>query len=821
MRGLLLTPQRPGRPPMKVPILRWQVALLVVVLIHLVSGLLLTRLRIDNAPDVYYTPGSPAVVIRDKLRAVFPTDELLIVAFVGDDLYQPATLRRLHDFGLRLQKHPLIDRVSSITSIERISATADGFAVGPLVDVDALDKQTPQKIFRAVMADRFAPGSLASKDGKLLAVVVQPKQLTDSSQRQLVRDVMLAEVDRAGLRQHFAGDAGPITMDVAQLQSVIDDTVRFVPITMLLAMGLMWWVVGRWRPMVIGAVAMSTVILPSLALIAVWGRPYTMVSAMLPSLLAAYTSATLIHLYAVIQRGHAARLSRGRSLDEALANSLKPGMFNVLTTSAGLLSLAFVPMPPIQVFGIVGAFGTALVFAVIYFLVPPFLRHWDSHRWPIRGSGLGKFGRIAPRMAIFSMRHARLVIICFSLLALVSLPLVLKVQAESDILAFFKPGHPVSKSTRLIENRLSGVTTLEIYLQGSGPDSMVNLDKMRAVRDLQTWLRALPEVDRSLSYVDMIEEMHFAMNDENPAFRVLPPSRKLLQQYLLVYDGRDLYDLVDRSMTQGRILLSLNVHGAQALGAVVERVQQRLKDQPLPELQAEVGGYGRLFSDQSAMLLDGQAMSFATAFGQIFVFMWVLWRSVSAAAICITPNLAPLFFVFVVMGALGIHLDTATVLIASIVLGITVDDTIHLFHGWRHRREQGLSATWAVARTFKSSGSAVMAISVLLVSQFLLLATSEFLPTANFGLMTAVGLLAGQAFELLLTPALLLAWARWGSPGSRLHRQFGEPTMLMKDWDRPSTPEPNANANANANANGEGDSSKPRHAPPHPLDRPP
>ncbi len=770
---------------MKMPILRWQVALLIVLLVQLVSAALITKLRIDNAPDVYYTPGSPAVVIRDKLRASFPTDELMIVAFQGDDLYQPEFLRRLREFGQQLQQHPLIDRVSSITSIERISATSDGFSVGPLVDVDALGQRRPADIFRAVMADRFAPGSLASKDGKLLAVVVQPELLVDSSQRQAVRDAMLAAVDSAGLRTHFAGDAGPITLDVAQLQSVIADTLRFVPITMMLAMGLMWWVVGRWRPMVIGALAMSTVIMPTLALIALSGRPYTMVTAMLPSLLAAYTSATLIHLYAAIQRGHAAQLSRGRSLDEALAGNFKPGLFNVLTTSAGLLSLVFVPMPPIQAFGIAGALGTLFVFITVYYLAPPFLRHWDSERWPIRSSGLGKFGRLAPRLATFSMRHAKAVIIGFSLLTLGAAPFVLQVKAESDILAFFKPNHPASQATRLIESRLSGVSTLEILLQGDGPDSLIDLEKLRAIRELQTWLETLPEVDRSVSYADHVEEMHFAMNGDDASFRTLPPNRRLLQQYLLVYDGRDLYDVVDRSMQKGRILLSLNVHGAQALGTAVERIQQRLKEQPLPGLQAEVGGYGRLFADQSSLLLGGQVSSFASAFGLIFVFMCVLWRSVSAAAICMTPNLAPLFFVFVLMGALGIHLDTATVLIAGIVLGITVDDTIHLYHGWRERRQRGLSTAWAVARTFKSTGSAVMATSVLLVSQFLLLATSDFQPTANFGLMTAVGLLSGQLFELMLTPALLLAWSRWGRPGGRLQRQFGEPTMIMKDWDRP------------------------------------
>lgn len=765
---------------MKVRILSWQAALFVVVMVHVLSLLPLAGLRIDNAPDVYYTPGSPAVLVRDKLRASFPTDELLIVAFEGDDLYTAAFLRRLHALVGDLSNHPLVERVTSITSIERIAATTDGFEVGPLIDMEQIDRQSPENIRRAVMADRFAPGSLAARDGKLLALVVQPKLLKDSEQRRTLQTATELAIDKAGLRDHYAGNAGPITMDVAQLQSVLDDNLRFVPLTVLLALGLMWWVVGRWRPVVIGAVAMSTVILPTIALIVLSKQPYTMVTAMLPSLLAAYTSATLVHLYAAIQRGHAAHLSRGRSLDEALAHGLKPGMFNVLTTAAGLLSLVFVPMPPIQTFGIAGSVGTLFVFVTIYGLVPPFLRHWDSQRWPLRGSGLGRFGRMAPRLAIFSMRHAKLVIAGFFVLVLVTIPMALKVEAESDLLAFFKADHPVSVHTKVIESRLSGVSTLEILLEGTGPESLLSVDKLRGIRQLQQWLEALPEVDRTVSFADLVEEMHFAMNGEDAAFRAVPPNDRLLRQYLLVYDGRDLYDFVDRAYGKARIVLSLNVHGAKALGDTVSKIQERLNTVRLPGLDAEVGGYGRLFADQSSMLINGQGLSFASAFGQIFIFMLILWRSLAASCICLLPNLAPLFFVFVLMGATGIHLDTATVMIAGIVLGITVDDTIHLFHGWRHRVRQGLSPAWAIARTFKSSGSAVMAISVLLISQFLLLATSDFRPTANFGLMTAVGLFSGQIFELLLTPALLLAWSRRGRQEA-LKQPFDDSTEFMPD----------------------------------------
>ena len=140
--------------------------------------------------------------------------------------------------------------------------------------------------------------------------------------------------------------------------------------------------------------------------------------------------------------------------------------------------------------------------------------------------------------------------------------------------------------------------------------------------------------------------------------------------------------------------------------------------------------------------------------------MLILWRSVPAAVISMLPNLAPLAFIFVIMGTAGIYLDMATVLIASVVLGITVDDTIHFFHNYLERRHKGLGVVFSLARSFEASGRAVVAISLLLVAQFLLLSVSRFQPTSHFGLLASSGLLAGQLLELLLLPALIVLWSR-------------------------------------------------------------
>lgn len=736
--------------------LAWPLALALVILLHVGGAAMLLKLDFNNAPEVYYPDDAPAVTLRKQLRADFPSDEVLTVLFRADQPYATDFLKRLDALASDLGKHRLVERVLTLTTVEKISATDDGFAVEWLVDPGLIDETKADTLRQRVLEDRFAPDVLASRNGRYVALAVRPVPLGESMQRKELRNAVLAAIERAGLREHYAGDAGPVTVDVAELDSILRDSMLFIPLTTGIGLALLGWVVGRLRPVVIGAVAMSTVVLPTIAGIVIFGQPYTMATAILPSLLAAYTLATLLHLYAGIQRGRVARLKRPARIDRALAETLKPGFFNVLTTGAGLLSLTLVPIPPVQVFGAAGAFGTLLVFLTVFYLVPPFLLHWDIRRWPRQKSGLGATGKLASRLVRFSLRHPKAIIATALALIVATFSLTQRVQVESDLLAFFAAEHPVSRSTRIIESELSGVTTLEISLRGAGRDSLARVESLRAMREFQTWLEQLPEVDRTLSMADLIEEMHWAMNSEDAAFRTLPPSDKLLRQYLLIYDGRDLYELVNRDYAHARIVVNLNVHGAQEIGRVIGAMRAHVEQHPLPGMQVDIGGYGRLFADQVDLLVNGQINSFLGAFVQIFLFMAILWRSLGAAALGIIPNLAPLYFIFVLMGVAGIYLDLATVMIAGVVLGITVDDTIHLYHGYRERLKKGFSPVFAIARSFESSGRAVLAISLLLVAQFGLLASSAFIPTANFGLMTAVGLLAGQVFELLLLPALLL-----------------------------------------------------------------
>ena len=321
------------------PLLRWRTALVTIALIHLVGGALLLRLDLNNAPGLYFPDQAPATVLERELRREFPNDEFLIGLFHGVNLFDAERLKAIDQVADDMARHPNVGRVFSVTRMDRIAGSADGFVVEPLIDVTRLDRSTPQANRDRVLKDRFVPGWLASPDGKALAVVVRTQPLKESRQRQSIETAFRTAVEQNALGEQLTAVAGTVALDAAQMDSMLRDTVVFTPLVMGLGLGLLYWVVGRIIPVLIGAIAMSTAVTLSVGLISLLGQPYTLVTAMVPTLISAYTAANLLHLYAAVKRMRDAGFHRPKRVVLALQAVNVPAMFNVLTTAAGMISL--------------------------------------------------------------------------------------------------------------------------------------------------------------------------------------------------------------------------------------------------------------------------------------------------------------------------------------------------------------------------------------------------------------------------------------------------------------------------------------------------
>jgi len=734
-------------------------ALILLLALATLPGGLLLKIELNNAPEIYFPAASPSVQFENELREDFPLDQVLVVLLEGEGLFSDESLGAMEQVVGELQSHPRVDRVLALSTLDHIRGTADGFAVQPLLDRTVAAELDEQARRARVLDDRFAPGLLVSRDGGAVALVVRPVRLEDSLQRLELEQATLGAIAGTVLNEYVVGVGGQVALDVAQLRAMIRDSAMFIPMTTGLGLAIIGWMFRRWMAVLAAGLVIGAVVSSTVGLLILAGRPFTLISALLPPLMAALSVALLIHWFNALTLAAHRGLKGAQRVAWALAEVRRPALFTALTTSAGLASLSLSPIRPIEAFGLTAAAGALLLAFVVLVLLPPIFARWDRGDWAVRNGGIRRLDSVVRILRNLGIRRPVWVLVVTGVLMALAVPQIARVQTETDLFRFFKADHPITLSNGLIRDRLSGVTALEVVFDSPGRDSLQAPERLRVIRDYQQWVNGLPEVDRSTSMVELLEEMHWGFHEEDPAYRSLPEDAALIAQYLFIYDGEDLYEVVNREFDRTRMMLNLNINGAREINRMIALLEAEAASRDLQGMSVTVGGFGRLFGDQESLLIQGQVRGLAGAVLLIFLLMAVLWRSVSSSLVCMIPNLAPIAVIFSLMGFFGIWLDMATAMIASVAVGIAVDDTIHVYHGYRRRRQAGLSPVWALARTYHQAGRAVTATTLVLCGQFLLLSTSQFVPTVEFGVLTAVALFAALLFDLLFLPALLMVLA--------------------------------------------------------------
>ncbi|NQD35623.1 MMPL family transporter [Permianibacter sp. IMCC34836] len=738
--------------------LPWQLAAALLALILLIPAALLPFLQINNSPEIYLSKDEPSVQLQDRLRSLFPDYQVIVLLFEPADISAPEFLHKLESLAQDLKQLPLVDRVHRVTDFEQIARTDDGFAVRPLVDVDKLDQQPVTR--ERLTADPFAPGFVLAKDGSAAALVIRPTHVPDSPTRQQLLTTIQQKVQAHGLSDVLKASAGQVSVDVAEFESMLHDNLIFVPATMALGLLLIWWLFRRPLAVVMVAVVMAAAAQSALSVLVIAREPFTLVAAILPPFMSAISLAFMVHLLGQLQAVAGSKLSREAQLKTAVGHVFRPSLYAALTTAVGLGSLAVSPIRPVAWFGIAGGVAAMVLFATVNYLLPPLLLRFDKGQWPREPENTKALTRITLRIAHFSMRRAGWVASGFLLATLLTLPLLAKIYTETDIYRFFQDDHPINVSTHEVEAKLSGAMPLDVVFTGPDRDALTDPARLHYIEAFQAYADSLPAVNYSISMVDLLKEMHWAFQEQDSGVRQLPTDKALITQYLFIYDGKDLYDLTDRELKTTRVTLSLTTHSTRELKAVMAQMKTWLAAQPAIDLQVEFGSEARIFTDQEDLLVIGQISGLWLSFIMIFLFFVLMWRSPPVAFMAVLPNAAPIFFVFVFMAVAGVPLDMATALIAGVAVGVAVDDTIHFMESYCLLVQRGRKSSYALLHTLKDSGKACTINTLILSSQFALLLSSTFVPTRNFGFMTALGLITAAIFELLLLPSLLTLLAR-------------------------------------------------------------
>ena len=332
-----------------------------------------------------------------------------------------------------------------------------------------------------------------------------------------------------------------------------------------------------------------------------------------------------------------------------------------------------------------------------------------------------------------------------------------QLRVKTNLIEFFKKSSPVRTSLDMVESNLAGVGSLDISFKAQDLDAFKNPRYLQVVDQVQQLVSKLENVDKTISFVDFLKDMHQSFHNEDPLFYAIPDSTPLISQYLLSYDSNDTEDYINGDYDHARLAVRISVHGTRQQQALIGRIQEMIDQIDHKGLEIRITGDAIELVSVVDAIVKGQVYSLAIATLVICIIMFLVFRSLSVTALSILSNLFPIILNFSIMKALNIPLDTGTALIAAVALGIAVDDTIHFLSEYQRQRTHGIATKEALAAVIHTKGRAIISSSLILCLGFGVNGLSRFIPVVNFGLLCAIIMITAVIGDLVLLPAVILS----------------------------------------------------------------
>jgi uncharacterized protein len=513
-------------------------------------------------------------------------------------------------------------------------------------------------------------------------------------------------------------------------------------------------------------------------------------------------------------------------------------MVTSLTTMAGVLALTGSDLIPIRVFGLMSALGVMLAFLFTMVLLPILLSLWhppaddgkaSTSRWQARwqalplvvqiavmvlliavimllaGLGVGLYLALIALITLTVLRwQSQILVGClhlvsarpwtilsvFAVIFAASVYGTTQVRIDSNIAELARADSAPRIAYNMVDEHMAGAQTIAVMIDTGFSDGLMEPDILRAMDTLQAHVseRYDSEVSRTYSLANIVKTTYQVMNRDDPAYYRIPDSAVAVSQLMYLFNSanpEERRSLVSDDFSRSHITINAYNAGSyqyqqffDELGDEIDAVFGPLLAH-YPDLQVTVTGSVALMMRAMDEIAQSQYSSFLLALGVISVIMIVTLGSVQAGLISVVPNLIPALLTFGLMGLLGITLDTDTLLIAPVIIGVAVDDTIHFMTSYRLELIRTRSMPQALHNTLHDVGRAVMFTTMILGLGFAILSFSEYLGIAKIGMFGGLAIFMALLCDLLLLPALVMILKpRFGLSGPLTG--FGQPIQIRE-----------------------------------------
>ena len=765
----------------------------IITIMILLSLIIISNIRfitIDTSTEGFLHENDPALIRYDKFKEQFGQDEKILVVVQAKNIFDLKTLQKIQKLHTTLaNKVPHLNDITSLINARNTHGEGDRLIVEDLCEEFPTNDAELAKIKKRALENPLYKNLLYNEDLTMATIILEPsayeatqeeddilasfgeESQEDTTDSEFLSDPSKSEMVRTAnkIAQEFNEDgfkvfvAGSLAVNDYNKQSVQKDMKKFVKLVLLMMMIFLFVVFRRISAVILPIFIVVISLLTTIAIMAIVGTPITIPTQILPSFLLAVGIGAVVHLLAMFFKHLNEHGEKNKAISYSLGHSGLAIIMTSLTTAAGLLSFSTASIAPIADLGVFAALGVMIALVNTLILLPAILAVL-----PIKPAkekqkkSSEKMDRFLLSIADFSFNHAKKIVAVSAVIAIIWTYFAAQVEFKHDPLSWQPDNSPIKIATATVDHELRGSVTMEVIIDTKKENGLYNSELLQKIDTLvqkaQTLKTEKHFVGKGWGVADVLKEIHKALHENKAEYYRVTQNDKLIPQEFLLFENSgsdDLEDFVDSSFSKARITFKLPWMEAGEYAEISDQVTKLLTEGLGDDVEITVTGMVPLFQRTLAAAMSSMAKSYVIAFVLIAIMMVILLGSVKIGLTSMIPNVLPIIMTLGFMSMVNMPLDMFTMLVGAIVIGLSVDDTVHFFHNFAKYHHQGYSTKEAVEKTMVGTGRALVATSVVLSLGFYVYMFASLTNLINFGILAGGAITIALVSNIILGPALL------------------------------------------------------------------
>lgn len=714
----------------------------------------------------FFGPDNPQRMAFDKLQNVYSQDDSVFITVTPKDgvVFKKQTLQGLLYLTRQAWQLPFVTRVDSVTNFQYSYAEGDDLTVRDLVQEQEIHLHTDTDGYKLIkqiaLNEPELAGRLVNQNASVTGVNVRmtfpgksPFEVPDAAQA--ARD--LAKQFNEQFPGHTVHLTGMVMMNDAFNAAGFNDMMTLIP-AMYLIITVVMFILLRSVATVgitLGIVFMS--ILAGVGFAGWMGIPITPPSSIAPTVIMTLAIANCIHLFKSLLKIMGNGQGKEAAMTESLQINFRPVFLTSFTTMIGFLSLNFSDTPPFHDLGNITAAGVAVAFLLSVALLPALVALLPVHS---RQSGGGQ-SDWARNYAEW-LRKNQSPIFLVTLFAVIFLAIqVPKIKVNDQFVGYFDHSmefRPASEYT--IEN-LTGIYFLHYDLGSGESQGITDPQYLKHIDAFSNYMRGVEGVRHVSNVADTFKKLNKNMHGDDENWYRLPDNRQLAAQYLLLYEmslpyGLDLNSRINVDKSSSRVIVTLDDVPTSRILEISDQASYWLQENAPQSMHVTGTSPTVMFSHITERNVNSMLWGTGIAFTLITLILIISLRSFRYGVISLLPNILPATVAIGLWSILVGEAGFSIAFVASVTLGIIVDDTVHFLSKYTlARKDRNLSVEDSIHYALQHVGGALIGTSIILVLGFSILMLSGFKLNFVLGALSAMTIAIALVMDFTFLPAVL------------------------------------------------------------------